>query len=105
MNWCQSICQACFKKRDPAGQPGFPVPAWCRKEEICCDCGIATTEGVYDFIDPKLVNFPRPVAAWDEPGGMQPAPEPAQKKPRVSMLKRAIVALGWGGTLGQQPRE
>src|SRR5262245_57933942 len=71
--WTQGICSACYAKRYPGRRPvvvsaGQPIsdsrsggPTITREQEQCCDCGIATTDGIYIRDDPWQVRYPRMV--------------------------------------------
>jgi len=50
MEWTHSICDNCWKKRDPDREPvRFLLPP----EERCCFCGRLHKSGVYIRHDPK----------------------------------------------------
>ena len=57
MTWTQAICRVCYAKWYP--DRGTPIRVLSEDTETCCNCGRATSEGIYVRADPKLVPFPR----------------------------------------------
>lgn len=45
------ICRECYAKRYPGREPITLAP----EVEVCCDCGIPTTDGIYIREDPRKV--------------------------------------------------
>jgi hypothetical protein len=74
--WTQAICGACYAVRYPGRRPvrvspGQPIsgggggPTISLEHEQCCDCGLATTDGIYIRDDPVAVRYPRMVRKED----------------------------------------
>lgn len=60
MSFTQAVCFDCWNERNPESQvgPDDPRRSNTGPDERCCDCGAATTSGVYIRVDPSTVPFP-----------------------------------------------
>jgi hypothetical protein len=63
VSWMQAICGSCYDKRYPGRWPVAVRPEHRPSEQgQCCDCGQATSEGIYFREDPTTVRYPRVVS-------------------------------------------
>lgn len=58
MTWNQPFCGVCFSADHPGRTPVRLMEA-VAVAEICANCGMPTSEGIYVRRDPKTVNYPR----------------------------------------------
>lgn len=56
MIWNQPICLSCWLAKNPHRGPLCVVEP---DEETCCQCGEATSDGIYIRIDPRTIAFPK----------------------------------------------
>lgn len=56
--WNQPVCLKCYRQQHPGQQPICMAPTH-TQDEVCCDCGLPTSEGVYVRRDPAEVQFPK----------------------------------------------
>jgi hypothetical protein len=56
MTWTQPFCEDCWNRANPGRQP---VKLNDPEVETCCICGVMTTSGIYQRINPKEVEHPK----------------------------------------------
>lgn len=58
MAWTQAVCHPDWNARHPDREP-VRMKAEFADEEVCCDCGEITRDGIYIRVDPATVKFPK----------------------------------------------